>query len=84
MSEYPIPLGAHYHSCILRGSYKSAFLHPKEETQGLMSKMLIKIVSPPPIRGKRTSYLRKPTNPWPMKKPTPPRIKKSIKTPAFT
>jgi hypothetical protein len=27
MSEYPIPHGKHYHSCIL----KSAFLHPERE-----------------------------------------------------
>jgi hypothetical protein len=49
-----------------------------------MSKILIKIVSPPPIRGKQTSSSRKAANPWPMKKPTQHRVKKSIKTPAIT
>jgi hypothetical protein len=48
MSEYSIhPHGKHYDSCILRGSCKSAFLHPEEEIDigsdrsaaGLMSKM---------------------------------------------
>jgi hypothetical protein len=31
MSEYPIPHGEHCDSCILRKSWKSAFLHPKRE-----------------------------------------------------
>jgi hypothetical protein len=36
MSEYPIPQGECYDSCILRRSYKSAFLHPEEEIPGLI------------------------------------------------
>jgi hypothetical protein len=36
MSEYPIPNGKHYDSCVLRRSCKSAFLHPEEEIQGLI------------------------------------------------
>jgi hypothetical protein len=36
MSEYPVPHGEHYHSCILR-RWRPAFLHPKAEIQGLIS-----------------------------------------------
>jgi hypothetical protein len=36
MSEYPIPHGEHYDSCILRRSCKPAFLHPEEGIQGLI------------------------------------------------
>jgi hypothetical protein len=36
MSEYPIPHGEHYDSCILRRRYKSVFLYPEEELQGLI------------------------------------------------
>jgi hypothetical protein len=36
MSEYPIPHREHYDSCILRRRCKPAFLHPKEEIQGLL------------------------------------------------
>jgi hypothetical protein len=36
MSEYPIPHGEHYDSCVLRRSCKSAFLDPEEEIQGLI------------------------------------------------
>jgi hypothetical protein len=36
MSEYPIPHGEHYDSCILRRRSKSAFLHPEEEIQGVI------------------------------------------------
>jgi hypothetical protein len=35
MSEYPIPNGEHYEPCTLRRRYKSAFLYPEEEIQGL-------------------------------------------------
>jgi hypothetical protein len=37
MSEYPIPHGKHYEPCTLRRSYKSAFLQPEEEIQGLIN-----------------------------------------------
>jgi hypothetical protein len=43
MSEYPVPHGEHYHSCILR-RWRPAFLHPKGDTEsdrsatGLMRK----------------------------------------------
>jgi hypothetical protein len=33
MSEWPIP----HEPCTLRRSYKSAFLHPEEEIQGLIN-----------------------------------------------
>jgi hypothetical protein len=36
MSEYLIPHGEHYDSCILRRRCKSAFLHPEEEIQSLI------------------------------------------------
>jgi hypothetical protein len=45
MSEYPIPHGRQYHSCILR-RWRPAFLHPKERYRsatGLMSKMLSRL-----------------------------------------
>jgi hypothetical protein len=35
MSEYPIPHGEHYHSCILK-RWRPAFLHPKGEIQSLI------------------------------------------------
>jgi hypothetical protein len=37
MSEYPIPHGEHHEPCTLRRSYKSAFLFPKQEIQGLIN-----------------------------------------------
>jgi hypothetical protein len=37
INEYSIPHGEHYEPCTLRRSYKSAFLHPEEETQGLIN-----------------------------------------------
>jgi hypothetical protein len=37
MNEYPIPHGEHFEPCILRRSYKSAFLHPEKEIQGLIN-----------------------------------------------
>jgi hypothetical protein len=56
MSEYPIPHGEQYHSCILR-RWRPAFLHPEEEIQsldrsatGLMSEMLSRL-SPSPNKG---------------------------------
>jgi hypothetical protein len=52
MSEYPIPHGEQYHSCILR-RWRPAFLHPKEEIQICHRadvQNALKIVSPPPIK----------------------------------
>jgi hypothetical protein len=37
MSENSIPHGEHHEPCTLRRSYKSAFLHPEEEIQGLIN-----------------------------------------------
>jgi hypothetical protein len=60
MSEYLIPRGEHYDSCILRRRYKSAFLHPEWEIQCLKichradEQNALKIVSTP-IRGKQTN-----------------------------
>jgi hypothetical protein len=36
MSEYPIPHGEHYHSCILRRSCKFAFLQIEVKIQDLI------------------------------------------------
>jgi hypothetical protein len=92
MSEYPIPHGEHYHSCILR-RWRPAFLHAEGELQichRANEQNALKIVSPPPLRGKQTSSPEKthesmanekgPLNPYPLPKP---RVKTSIKTPAL-
>jgi hypothetical protein len=77
MSEYPIPHGEHYDSCILR-RWRPAILHPKGEIQichRADEQNALKIVSPPPIRSKLTSSSKKalesmakeksPPNPYP-------------------
>jgi hypothetical protein len=71
MSEYPIPHGEHYHSCILR-RWRPAFLHLRGELQichRADRQNALKIVSSPPIKVlTKPAHLRKPTNPWPMRK----------------
>jgi hypothetical protein len=71
MSEYPIPRGEHYHSCILR-TWRPAFLHPKGEIQichRADEQNALKIVFPSSIREPiKPVHLRKPVNPWPMRK----------------
>jgi hypothetical protein len=71
MSEYPIPHGEQYHSCILR-RWRPAFLHPKGEIQirhRADVQNALKIVSPPPIKVQtQPVHLKKPVNPWPMRK----------------
>jgi hypothetical protein len=49
MSEYPLPHGGQYHSCILR-TWRPAFLYPKGEIQichRADEQSALKIVSPP-------------------------------------
>jgi hypothetical protein len=71
MSEYPIPHGGPYRSCILR-RWRPASLHPKGEIQichRADEKNALKIVSPPSIKVQiKPVHLRKPVNPWPMRK----------------
>jgi hypothetical protein len=71
MSEYPIPHGGQYHSCILR-RWKPAFLLTKGQIQichRADQQNALKIVSPSPIKVQtKPIHLRKPMNPWPMRK----------------
>jgi hypothetical protein len=71
MSECPVPHGEQYHSYILR-RWRPAFLHPKGEiliSHRADEQNALKIVSPPPIKVQtKPVHLRKPTNPWPMRK----------------
>jgi hypothetical protein len=75
------------HSCILRGRCKSAFLHPKEEIQGLLDlpqgwwSKCSQDYSLPPIKVQNTPvHLRKPEKSMANEKPPPhPRVKTSIK-----
>jgi hypothetical protein len=71
VSEYLIPQGEQYHSCILR-SWRPAFLHPKGQIQichRADEQNALKIVSPPSIKVKtKPVHLRKPANPWPIRK----------------
>jgi hypothetical protein len=87
MSEYPIPHGEHYHSCILR-RWRPAFLHPKAEIQichRADEQNALKIVSPPPIKVlTKPVHLRKPLKCKANKKTLQPRVKMSRKAPAFT
>jgi hypothetical protein len=73
MSEYPISHGEQYHSCILK-TWRPAFLHLKERYRsatGLMSEMLSRLLPLPPIKVlTKPVHLRKPANPWPMRKTT--------------
>jgi hypothetical protein len=70
MSEYPIPHGEQYHSNILR-RWRPAFLHPKGEIQichRADEKMLSRFSLPPRKVLTKPVHLRKPVNPWPMRK----------------
>jgi hypothetical protein len=71
MSEYLIPHGGQYHSCILR-RWRPAFLHPKGEIQSCHrtdEQNALKIVFSPPIKVQiKPVHLRKPANPWPKRK----------------
>jgi hypothetical protein len=71
MSECPIPHGEQYHSCILR-RWRPAFLYTKEEIQiyhRADEQKAVKIVSSPPIKVQtKPVHLRKPANPWSMRK----------------
>jgi hypothetical protein len=70
MSEHPIPHGGQYSYIMRRG--RPAFLHPKGEIQichRADEQNALKIVSPPPIKVQtKPVHLRKPANPWPMRK----------------
>jgi hypothetical protein len=93
MSEFPPPNGVGgLHSCILRGSYKSAFLHSKEEIQSLTDlpqcwwAKCSQDCSLPTVTVLTIAvHLRKPTklahSQW---ETPPPRVKTSIKILAFT
>jgi hypothetical protein len=70
MSEYPIPHEGQYHSCILR-RWRPAFLHPKGEIQicNRADEQNVLDCSLPPIKViTEPVHLRKPANPWPMRK----------------
>jgi hypothetical protein len=91
MSEYPIPHGEQYHSCILRGSCKSTFLHPKEKIQGLIDlpqgwwEKCSQDCFPSPNKGaNQTSSAEKACESMTMRKNNLIQVKMYIKTPAFT
>jgi hypothetical protein len=70
MSEYPVPHGEHYHSYILR-RWRPAFciLREIQIYNRADEQNALKIVSPSPTKVQTKQFhLRKPTNPWPMRK----------------
>jgi hypothetical protein len=82
MSEYPIPRGEQYHSCFLR-RWRPAFLHPKRKIQichRADEQNGLKIVPFPDKGANQTSSPQKALE----MQGTQPRVKTSIKTPAFT
>jgi hypothetical protein len=76
MSEYPMPHGGQYHFYILR-RWRPAVLHPKGEMQichRADEQNALKIVSSSPVKMQtKPVHLRKPANPWPMRKTPLPR-----------